>query len=229
MTALFNCFRKKRKGNDPKGDDPKPEKETFKELTTRNNSAIFAAAALKDHYLIFSRYRGKENDEEVGWIARALKEDKDKKIANFEKEKEKINAAKIPEDKKNLLLELYSSADKEDAWDFEYTRVIAMSYVEGHFGEDWLNYSISALKAWREKKIKEFAKQAREDLKTNTELSEEEKKILTEMVDIALEKNEDLSIAIIMRRFISDLFDKTTPVEEKVQKAKESMETFRYL
>ncbi|MEM4360452.1 MAG: hypothetical protein QXT45_07990 [Candidatus Bilamarchaeaceae archaeon] len=224
MTALFNYFRKKRKG-----DDPKPEKETFKELTTRNDSAIFAAAMLKERYLIFSRYRGKENDEEVGWKARAIKETEDKKIANFEKEKEEIKTAEIPEDKKNLLLELYSTANKEDAWDLEYTRVIAMSYVKGNFGEDWLNYSISALKAWREKKIKEFAKQAREDLKTNTTLSKEEKEILTEMVDTALAKDDDLSTAIIMRRFVSDLFDKETPVKEKVQKAKESMETFRYL
>lgn len=225
MAVILNLFRKG--GNKGGNDKGKPEKETFKEFTERKGSAFFAAGILKDSYTIFSRYRGKENDEKVGWKAKAVKKVEDSQIADFEKEMENVKKAEIQGEKKTMLLELYSNAKKEDAWDREYTTSIAASYINGVFGDEQLDYSTRALNAWRSGKIKEFAEQEKKTLETNTKLSKKEKEVLGEMADIALAKD-DISTAIIMRRFVNDLFD-DTPAEEKLQRAEEAIETFKHL
>jgi len=214
MAVILNLFKKG--GNKNGNDKKKPEKETFREFTEMKGPDHWAASFLRGPY---ATKPGSER-----WTQRKIWE---MKMKNLDDAKKTVESSPVPEEKKKTLMDLLTTVKKDDAWDIENSVIAVLNHANGTFDDKQFDYVVKALNAWRSGKIKEFAQKEKEALESREGLSKKERKVLGEMLDIVLEKDE-IAIAIVTRNVIFYQFDRK-PVEEKIAKAEESLDIFKQL
>lgn len=183
------------------GGTPERPKEPFKKIARHTGPSSFAAGFLLGNY--------------------ARKPDKSE-LKAFDEQKKEIRDSKLPDKEKKRLLELHSSAKRDDMWDMDETSKIIANYITGAFTKELADYRIKALEAWRKGKIKEFAKKELEGIESK-KIDEKLKSALKKMLAVGSNRT-DLVAALAVRNLINYLFSKGK-VEDKVKDIEELTES----